>query len=182
MVAKAPPAAFSFSMIGLGVAEGANKTDVVESKLPHRSNRLRHPHTLRPPLLQYSERDESNRHRIFRDVYLHWLLQEYFTSMDYNRGPSFLRRCLGSLDHVVEGKSRMVVFGARPWFRFAVIDDNLFPVAEASEIGRHQSGRFQASDLLAQCRNRQRSDSYADDENRRAGSIFSIECLPRCSW
>jgi hypothetical protein len=125
---------------------------------------------------------ESNRRRIFRDVYLHRLLQEYFTSMDYNRGPSFLRRCLGSLDHVVEGKSRMVMFGARPWFRFAVIDDNLFPVAEASEIGRHQSGRFQASDLLAQCRNRQRSDSYADDENRRAGSIFSIECLPRCSW
>src|SRR5262249_7894582 len=137
-----------------------------------KSDRLRDTHVLWLSLLQYSERDEFNRRRIFRDVYLHRLLKEYFASMNYNRGPSFLRRCLGSLDHVVEGIFRMVVFVARPWFRFAVIDDDLFPVAEASEIGRHQSGRFQGSDLLAQRRNRQRSDSNTDDENRRAAKHF----------
>jgi hypothetical protein len=62
----------------------------------------------------------------------------------------------------------MVVFGARPRLHFAVIDDDLFSVAESSEIGRHQPRCFQSSDLLAQRRNRQRSDSYTDHKNRSA--------------
>ena len=39
---------------------------------------------------------------------LHGLLQEHFAFVNHYRWPSFLRRYLGSLDHVAEGISGMV--------------------------------------------------------------------------
>src|ERR1700730_2076230 len=81
----------------------------LECERPGALRLLRDPNGLRLPLFQYSECDRFRWRRIFRNVYLRRLLQEQFAFTNHNRWPSFLRRCLGSLDHVAERISRMVV-------------------------------------------------------------------------